>query len=311
MGAGRQPADGLWRDDRRGLFLGCRSRAPGRGVGTVDRGRNWDGTHMATEAEIDRLISRLGTYQTRAQARRRLRQLGEQAGEKLTAVLDEEDAAPNKRWAAISLLADCGYEPAGPALLRTMKADETLIGDTCRALRTITGHDIGDDIAAWEQALSGIGAADETPAGDAGVPGPNGDSPELDLVREALGDVATVLNWEEPGYAYLRLPVGTDRKQQVIVTFDEADRDGNPLASVYTECGPASPEARQTISHRNVTLPYGKFAVEEDEGVEKVVMRHYERLDRLTADLLRDMILAMAREADNLEYELTQGGDRI
>lgn len=126
---------------------------------------------MATEAEIDRLIRRLGDYRTRAQARRRLRQLDRQPAEKLAAVLDDEDAVPNKRWAAVSLLEDCKYEPAVPALLRTMKADETLIGDICRALQTITGHDIGEDVAAWEQALSGNGppgeaSPDEEEGGD-------------------------------------------------------------------------------------------------------------------------------------------------
>lgn len=266
---------------------------------------------MPTEAEMDALINRLGDYRTRARARRLLRQLGRQPAEKLLTVLDDEDAVPNKRWAAIGLLADCRYEPAVPALLRIMKSDGTLNGDAYRALRTITGHDIGEDVAAWEHALSGGAPPDGDAPGDTPPQGPDEDSPELNLVREALGDVATKLSWEEPGYAYLRLPIGTDRKQQVIVTFDEVDKDGNPLASVYTECGPATNEAQEATSRRNVTLAYGRFAVEEDEGAEKVVMRHYERLERLTPALLRDIVLAMAREADNLECELTQGGDRI
>ncbi len=93
--------------------------------------------------------------------------------------------------------------------------------------------------------------------------------------------------------------------------YKEVYRNDTPRLAVYTECGPATNEAQEATSRRNVTLAYGRFAVEEDEGAEKVVMRHYERLERLTPALLRDIVLAMAREADNLECELTQGGDRI
>jgi hypothetical protein len=109
----------------------------------------------------------------------------------------------------------------------------------------------------------------------------------------------------------MRIPLEGGRKQQMAVTFDEEDPSGQPLATVYTECGEASDGMLDSITRRNVTSKYGKFEVEETEdGNAKVIMRQHIPANRLSADLAREVVTAMAAEADSLELEMT-GADHI
>jgi len=262
------------------------------------------------------LISQLADHRTRAAARRELRDVGSAAAEQLLVVLQDRESPANMRWAGITLLAHCKHGPAVPVLIEVLASDPNLQGEAVRALQTITGHDLGEDVGAWKCATGhggdpGGGAVAETEeepvaeeAGEKSVA-----ESRLGLVRAAVGDVASELSWEEPGYVYARIELEAGRKQQMIVTFDDSMAD--PDLSIYTECGPPDAEAVQNMSRRNVTVAYGAFGVEtEDNGSEKIVMRHGVPLSRIDVSSLREILLSMAREADNFEYELTQN-DRI
>ena len=266
---------------------------------------------MTTQQEIEELVGQLWDYRTRSDARHRLRQIGEEAAPRLLELLDRDDAPPNARWAAVTVLGDCKCEQATERLLDVMRNDHTLRGDAGRALQSITGKDVGEDVEEWERALGLREDTDENEKPDTRRMEPPDGTDEMELLRAALGDEASQIRWEEPGYAHIRMPVGEERKQQMIVTFDEKDRERQPLVCVYTECGPDTEDAQAAIFRRNVTLQFGRFSIEKDEGDNgKVVMRHYEVRSHLQPDHLRDIIVTMAREADNLEYELTQS-DRI
>jgi len=267
---------------------------------------------MPNHEDIENLIAQLRTFQTRAHARQRLHALGEAAVPGLLGLVADSQEPENARWAAIALLGSLKCELAVPVLVNILRDELTLRGEARRALELITGQDAGEDADAWEALLSGSPADAGTDATN--TPVGSDDADELELCRRAVGDIATHLTWEETddsGYTYIRLPLKDGRKQQMIVTFDEADEDDRTLATVYTECGPATPEAVEASSRRNVTQRYGKFLVEEDpEGQQKVVMRHQVLRAGLLAETLRTILLTMAREADGLEFEITQS-DRI
>jgi hypothetical protein len=95
-----------------------------------------------------------------------------------------------------------------------------------------------------------------------------------------------------------------------VATFSAHDPSGNPVATVYTECGPATPQIRELIKRRNVTTRYGKFVLEGEGKDQKVVMREIIPLHQVTPNLVRDVVPAMAAAADALEDELT-AADRI
>jgi hypothetical protein len=140
-----------------------------------------------------------------------------------------------------------------------------------------------------------------------------GKSPEergCEFFRRALASAASQFQWEEEGYLYMRFELAGSRKQQIVATFHETDETGQPLATVYTECGPASPEAVVAITRRNLTVKYGKFEIEGEEGQQKVVMRARIPFSSLDGKLVHDAVLCMAVEADSLEHELTNA-DRI
>jgi hypothetical protein len=259
---------------------------------------------MAENTAIEQWIAQLNDFRKRSAARLALRGAGAAAVGPLLTVLQNRSAPENVRWVALTLLGECRCDEAVPVLIQIARDELGLRGEAIRALRAITGKDLGDAPDEWAAALS------ET-AGEPAAPAPAGTA-ALAMVREALGDVATELTWEDSGYVYLRIPLREGRKQQMIVMFDDAVAGGTvPGATVYTECGPATPQAIDIIPRRNMTLSYGRFEVEPDGGgKQKVVMRERIPADRLYKELLRAIVLGMAREADTLEFELTQG-DRI
>ena len=267
---------------------------------------------MPNHDDMESLIAQLRSFQTRAHARQRLHALGEAAVPGLLGLVEDPQEHENARWAAITLLGNLKCELAVPVLVNILRDELSLRGQARKALELITGQDAGEDADAWETLMAGSTA--DAGVDGASTPASSDDADELDLCRQAVGDIATHLTWEETdgdGYAYIRLPLKDDRKQQMIVTFDEIDEDGRALATIYTECGPATPEAVEASSRRNVTQRYGKFLVEEDpDGQRKVVMRHQMSCPGLLPGTLRTILLNMAREADGLEFEITQS-DRI
>ncbi|MBT3375664.1 MAG: HEAT repeat domain-containing protein [Lentisphaerae bacterium] len=266
---------------------------------------------MSNHGEIESLVTRLRSFRTRAQAREELRALGDAAVPELLGMVEDAQEPENARWAGITLLGDMKCEQAVPLLVSLLRDDLPLRGEAHRALVQISGQDAGEDADAWETSLANCPEdAEAVEAGGESVPSGEEGVSDLELCRRAVGDVATKLSWEgtdDEGYAYIRLPLKEGRKQQMIVTFDEMDDDERPLATIYTECGPATPEAVQAMSRWNVTLRYGTFVVEESaEGQQKVVMRHQTLKSGLLPESLRTILLTMAREADGLEFEITQ-----
>ena len=268
---------------------------------------------MSNQAEIARLIDALGAYRTRAAARKQLAAFGTEAAAQLTAILADSQRPENMRWAAISLVAACAHLPACPALVEVARSYGGLRGTAVEALETITGLRIGDDLDEWDKALADPEGYQTTleRAGSENDESTESEVAACEIFRQGLAGIAAEFTWEDEGYLHMRIPLEGGRKQQIIVTFGEVTRTGQPLTTIYTECGEPTPEILADISRRNVTIKYGSFLIEQEEGQPaKVIMRETVPLHRLTPELAREIVQAIAAEADLLEFELT-GVDRI
>jgi hypothetical protein len=268
---------------------------------------------MPEVGDVARWIGELADFRTRAKARQQLERCGPAAAEEVLPLVSDNSLPENVRWAAIMVIKTWGYAPAAPLLVQVLRTENGLRGAALQALEALTGLSLGDAPDEWDAALADP-AAYRREHGEPQARALTDTSAEPDgcrLFRQALGDVATEITWEEDAYLYLRIPLSGGRKQQVVVTFSEVDPSGKPLTTVYTECGALQSETMDSIARRNVTARYGKFDTQKDEqGNEIVVMRESVPAQRLTSKLARDIVLTMAAEADSLEFEMT-GADHI
>jgi hypothetical protein len=268
---------------------------------------------MPGKDEVAQWICELGSFRTRAKARKQLVSCGPAAAEQVLPLLGDDSLPENVRWAAIMVVKAWGYAPAAPLLLQVVRTHSGLRGSAIQALEALTGLAIGEAPDEWEHALANPEAyrrEHQEPAALA-LADASGEPDGCRLFRQALGNVATEISWEEDAYLLLRLPIEGGRKQQLVVTFGDLDAGGMPLTTMYTECGRLRPESADSIGRRNVTARYGKFYTQKDEqGNDIVVMRETVPTLRLTPKLARDIVLSMAAEADSLEFEMT-GADHI
>ena len=262
---------------------------------------------MTTQREIDRLIAELDDCRTRAQARRALERMGAATADKLMGVLATGGGSANKRWAVISLLGGCRHQGATAVLLGVMRDEPSLRADARRALEAITGRDLGDDADAWE---AGLAAGEETPRGppeEQAAP-PAESRPEEELARQAIGDLAESITWEGPDSVCVLIPAGTAGVLQVRLDFGSTDRRGDPLVCIHTDCGPATPSVQAIMFRHNVTLRHGRYSAERvEDGGQRAVWRHHAPPARLTPKHLRDVLLALVNDVEQLRNELTQG----
>lgn len=245
------------------------------------------------------LIDQLEDYHTRRKARMELAEKGPDIADELIRILSDPERKTNTRWAAITLLAECKCEDAIDPLMEILRDETNLRGDAWRALRQITGKDVEEDYELWLKEIHGeeiLEVIEEDGLEEAGY----------SLVKQALAGTAQEISWNSEGsYVYLRIPLSGNRKQQLIVSFeDEGERH---VMNVYTKCAPATAEAEAVIYQHNVTLKYGKYSVEDDEDGEKsVIMTNEVPMSLCTPEYIKEMIVNMAGEADSLEYQLTQ-----
>lgn len=266
---------------------------------------------MSTATNISGLLAKLGDWRTRHAARATLAAM--EPGAVVDAVMElvrNAEASENTRWAAISLLAEWKHAPANLLLLEILRNEPRLRGEACRALQAITGRDIGEDAVGWERFLSGAeaqatadgaaGVAAELAASDAAR-----DNLDFRLIQEAMKGVAPEISWEAPGYAYVRCLCPDGRKQQVVVCFQN-DPAGGSTVVAYTESGTVTPAAADAITRRNASIQHGAmFRVEKNaEGQPVVSCRCSVPRSQARPELLREIILHLAHEADALEYEL-------
>ena len=146
---------------------------------------------MAGSDEVAVWIHELGSFRTRAKARKNLGRCGPAAAAQVLPLLSDETLPENVRWAAIMVVKAWGYAPAAPLLLQVVRTHAGLRGSAIQALEALTGLAIGYAPEEWEQALANPEAYrrehQEPQTLALALADPNGEPDGCRLFRQALG----------------------------------------------------------------------------------------------------------------------------
>ena len=112
----------------------------------------------------------------------------------------------------------------------------------------------------WRSSRGRAGGARVSAASRRPLPQPPADPKQL------VRSVAQSAGWQclEAGDAWqIVVPIGSLRKQTVVVRFDQKDPDGHPLVSYSSVCGPSTPENAMQLLKFNAQMVMGAFGVQE------------------------------------------------
>jgi hypothetical protein len=261
-------------------------------------------------SDVKQLIQRLANFQTRAAARQELVLMGKEAVPALIAALKH----PNEgvRWSAAKTLGEIGDESAVDALIEALGMP-SLAPTAAESLQAITGKSFGTSSDAWrrwrqtgEEPESTAGLTPSYAAGDVEENVSAEGLSDEEIVRRVLRGLPNARAHPISGGTQVEIPLEGGRRQNLVITFDSRDAEGKPLVCVYTECGPAHPTKYDTVFRYNLSLPYGSVAVRDVDGHPMFVMMHTTARQSLDIAVLRRALLAIAKQADALEYELTR-----
>lgn len=130
--------------------------------------------------------------------------------------------------------------------------------------------------------------------------------------RQIVRSVAQTSGWTvtESGDVWqLVVPIGSLRKQTVVVNFGAKDDQGHGLISFVSTCGPSSDKNAMVLLKLNTQLVHGAFAVQTTPSGDMIVVQANQLADTATALDVSRIVTAVAWQADQAEEKLT-GGDQ-
>ncbi|HAY81981.1 MAG TPA: hypothetical protein DCY79_19430 [Planctomycetaceae bacterium] len=130
--------------------------------------------------------------------------------------------------------------------------------------------------------------------------------------RQLVSTVATSNGWEVSdanGDLQIVIPVGSLRKQTLIVAFDGKDQEGHGVISFTSTCGPATEKNAMALLKYNMKMVHGAFAVQNTGSGEMVVLQANQLADTADALEVTRVMTAIAWQADKVEDQLTRGQD--
>jgi len=244
--------------------------------------------------EVQTLVQQLADPRQRRRARRALVAAG--AAGPLLECLDSVNESVV--WAAVESLGELRAVEAIEPLVELLERGRLAL-DVAEALTLITGQDFGVDPRKWRRWLA------ETPQGPSRTAG-------IDAAR-CVHQVAELLGVEATAAGdhthWFRLPLAGGRTQKVAVIFGRTDHEGQPLVTIYSECGPADPKLYEAVLRKNLTIPSGAFAVRDIDGRPNLVMVANRVAAAVTPRILARCIENIAARSDRLEKGLA-GEDR-
>ena len=194
-------------------------------------------------------------------------------------------------WAAVQSLGELRAREAVDPLIELLQRDVLML-DVAEALARITGHDFGTDAAAWKRWAAEHEETEST------------EQDRLELLKEANAFLESELRGRGNTYEF-RLSLDGGRQQKVIIKFGRLDAEGDELAVVYSECGPAKARHYEAVLRKNVKIPAGAFAIRDVKGVATLVLVDTLPLETLTAQQLAKSVANIAARADLVEKGLT------
>jgi len=128
--------------------------------------------------------------------------------------------------------------------------------------------------------------------------------------KQLVRSVAQSAGWQclESGEAWqVMVPIGSLRKQTVVVRFDQKDADGHGLVSYSSVCGPSTPENALQLLKFNAQMVMGAFGVQSTPSGDVVVVCASQLAATSTALDVSRTITAIAWQADKVEENLGAG----
>jgi membrane protease subunit (stomatin/prohibitin family) len=109
---------------------------------------------------------------------------------------------------------------------------------------------------------------------------------------------------EEGDTWHVRVPIGSLRKQDLVIQFGEKDDAGNEIIHFASTCGPARPDIALKLLGYNSKLVHGAFAVHDFGSGAMVVLAANELADTADPLAISKLITAIAWQADKVEEKL-------
>jgi membrane protease subunit (stomatin/prohibitin family) len=131
--------------------------------------------------------------------------------------------------------------------------------------------------------------------------------------RPIVKSVVQSSGWQfgESGNSWtITVPVGSLRKQTVLVTFGEKDPEGHEIVRYTSICGPSTPESAMVLLKYNTQMVYGSFAVQSSPAGDMVVVQANQLSGTTNALDVSRIITSIAWQADKVEEKLLGGGDQ-
>ena len=129
--------------------------------------------------------------------------------------------------------------------------------------------------------------------------------------QQIVDQVITSSGWEvekTENTWTVTVPIGSLRKQRLIVEFGQKDADGQEIVKYISTCGPATPENSMQLLQFNADMVHGAFAVRKTDAGDVVVVQANEIVDTMDLMEVTRIMTAVAWQADKVEEKLT-GGD--
>jgi membrane protease subunit (stomatin/prohibitin family) len=130
--------------------------------------------------------------------------------------------------------------------------------------------------------------------------------------KQLVRNVSQSSGWklDEAGDQFsVTVPIGSLRKQTVIVNFANKDSNGHNLVSFNSTCGPASERNAMLLLKFNTQMVHGAFAVQTTPAGDMIVVTANMLADSASALDVSRVLTAVAWQADQAEEKLT-GGDQ-
>lgn len=201
--------------------------------------------------------------------------------------------------AAMGMGMGAGYGMMLPQMIREAMAGNPQVNNNQFAPPPTAGAPLAGAATGAPQRtldLSGLSAAKMTPIDP----------------KQLVRSVAQTSGWQllEAGEAWqIVVPIGSLRKQTVVVRFDQQDSSGLPVISYTSVCGPSTPENALQLLKFNTQMVLGAFAVQSTASGDVVVVCTSQLASTTTALDVSRSITTIAWQADKVEEQIV-GGDQ-
>lgn len=201
-----------------------------------------------------------------------------------------------------------GFGMMMPAMLQQAMMGNMGAGGGAPAASPAASPAAGTPVAAASVAAASVGAVSVGAAGlDFSALGSTPSDPK-GLVRTIAGNSGWSVT-ENGDVWSIVVPIGSLRKQTVVVNFSAKDPDGHALISYTSPCGPANERTSMALLRYNMQMVHGSFAIQGTDAGEMIVVQANQLAETADALEVTRLLTAVAWQADKAE-ETLGGGDQ-